>query len=72
LLPLPGELQRELDQARREARQQRRRAEQERRRAVQATGQAEQERQARLAAEREVARLRDRPAELEGRPTAEE
>jgi Uma2 family endonuclease len=86
LLRLPADLQRELDKARREARQQRRRAEQERRRAEQAisqaeqersraeqaAGQAEQERRARLAAEREVARLRDRLAELEGRPTPEE
>jgi hypothetical protein len=58
-------LQRELDKACREAKQQRRRAEQ-------ATGQAEQERRARLAAEREVARLRNRLAEHEGRPTPEE
>lgn len=55
LLPLPAELHRDLDETRRQLRRVKRRAEKETRR-------AEEERQARLAAEQEVLRLR---AELE-------
>ncbi|HEY7311644.1 MAG TPA: Uma2 family endonuclease [Gemmataceae bacterium] len=55
LLPLPADLQRDLDETRRQLRRMRRRAEEQTRR-------AEAEQQARLAAEEEVQRLR---AELE-------
>jgi Uma2 family endonuclease len=75
LLPLPAELQRELDEARRQAEEERQRAEEERRRAEQERQRAEEEwqraeqlqraldeeRQARLAAERELEQLRAQP-----------
>ncbi len=51
LLPLPAELQRDLDEARRQLKEAQRRADEEQRR-------ADEEHQARLAAEQEVARLR--------------
>jgi Uma2 family endonuclease len=60
LLPLPADLQRELDVARREAEEQRRRAEQ-------AEQQARQEREARLAAEHEVEALRAQLVALQGK-----
>jgi Uma2 family endonuclease len=73
LLPLPAELQRELDETRRRlaaetrrADEQTRRADEEARRANEEAQRAEQERQARLAAERELAQLR---AQLRKRPT---
>ena len=65
LLPLPAELQQALDEARNQVETQKRRAEQERQRAEQEKQRAdqlqrlvEQERQARLATERELERLR--------------
>jgi Uma2 family endonuclease len=85
LLPLPADLQRDLDEARRQAElerqradqerqradQERQRADQERQRADQALQQAEEERQTRLAGERELQELRARLAELQGRPRQE-
>jgi len=63
LLPLPGELQRDLDESRRRERQAERRAEQAEQRAEQAEHQAEQDRQARLALERELTQLRRQRSE---------
>jgi Putative restriction endonuclease len=68
LLPLPADLQRELDEARRQVEEQRQRADQEQQRADQEQQRADQERQARLAAEQEVEQLRARLAELQTRP----
>jgi len=66
LLPLPGDLQRELDEVRRQLLQERRRADQEQQRADQEQQRADQERQARMMAEREVEQLRARLRDLEG------
>src|SRR5262249_24735321 len=77
LLPLPADLQRQLDQARREAEEARRQTEQARRQAEEAQREAEEARrqaaeekrradglrQRLEAAERELARLRGRPGE---------
>jgi Uma2 family endonuclease len=61
LLPLPADLQRDLDETRRRLDEATRRADEEARR-------AESERQARLAAEEEVARLRAQLEQLQARP----
>jgi Uma2 family endonuclease len=58
LLPLPAELQHDLDVARRQAEEQRQRAERAERRAENAEQQITQEREARLALERELEQLR--------------
>ncbi len=63
LLPLPAELQRELDDTRRRLAEQTRRADEQTRRAEELQQQVEAEREARLAAERELAELRARLAE---------
>jgi Uma2 family endonuclease len=62
LLPLPAELQSELDETRRQLAAERRRADEEARRADRLQQEMEQERQARLAAEQELAELRARVA----------
>jgi hypothetical protein len=62
LLPLPADLQRDLDETRRQLRRMMRRADEQTRRADEQARRAEEERQARLAAEQELLRLR---AELE-------
>jgi Uma2 family endonuclease len=62
LLPLPADLQHDLDETRRQLRRVRRRAEEQARRAEEQSRRAEAEEQARRAAEDEVQRLR---AELE-------
>jgi hypothetical protein len=61
LLPLPADLQRDLDETRRQLAE-------ERRRADEATQQVHQERQARLAAEEELARLRAQLEQARRRP----
>jgi hypothetical protein len=66
LLPLPAELQQELDETRRQLAEARQLAEEQTRRAEEQTRRAEEESQGRLAAEAEIARLR---AELEQRGT---
>ncbi len=58
LLPLPADLQADLDEARRQLKLERRRADQERQRADQEHQRAGQEREARLAAERALQQLR--------------
>jgi Uma2 family endonuclease len=58
LLPLPADLQRDLDETRRQLAEATRRADDETRRADGETRRADAERQARLAAEEEIARLR--------------
>jgi Uma2 family endonuclease len=60
LLPLPAELQSELDTARRQVEEQRRRADTAEQRANTAEQRVEQEREVRLALEREVEQLRRR------------
>jgi Uma2 family endonuclease len=62
LLPLPAELQGELDEARRQLAAEKRRADEEARRADRLRQEIDQERQARLAAEQELAQLRVRLA----------
>jgi hypothetical protein len=62
ILPLPGELQQELDETKKLLTLERRRASRFERRAEEEARRAEEERQARLAAEAEVARLK---AEME-------
>jgi Uma2 family endonuclease len=62
LLPLPADLQRDLEQTRKQLRAMTRRADEQARRADEQARRAEEERQARLAAEQELLRLR---AELE-------
>src|SRR5262249_48028883 len=60
LLPLPGDLQRELDETRRQLRQEKQRADKLARHSEDLQRQLEQERQARQALERELELLRGR------------
>jgi Uma2 family endonuclease len=68
LLPLPAELQRELDEARRQLAAARRQAGRQKRRADQFQLRAEEERRARLTAEEELARLRSQLEQLRAPP----
>jgi Uma2 family endonuclease len=63
LLPLPADLQRQLDEARRQTEEARREAEEARRQAAEEKRRADGLRQRLEAAERELARLRGRPGE---------
>jgi Uma2 family endonuclease len=71
LLPLPADLQRELDEVRRQLEGERQRVEQERQRADHEQQRADQERQGRLAAERELEQLRAQLKRLQGPPPEE-
>jgi hypothetical protein len=63
LLPLPGDLQRQVDEARRQAEAARRQADEAREQAAEATRRADELQQRLEAAERELARLRSRAGE---------
>lgn len=68
LLPLPADLQRELDHVRRQLAEVSQRAEGLQRRAEEESRRAAEEREARLAAEQEAARLRAQLEQLRARP----
>jgi Uma2 family endonuclease len=72
LLPLPADLLRDLEEARRQSEEYRRQAEEERQRAERAERSAEQERQMRLALEQELERLRSQGNRRRDRPAREE
>jgi Uma2 family endonuclease len=68
LLPLPADLQRELNEVRRQLTEQKRQLAEQKRRADRLQQTVEEERQARLAAENEAARLGRELEELRGQP----